>query len=95
VGSSSPSCRIRTTEVEASARYLSLPRRSRGEVGPRSGAPNKIRMIFIVSKIRLMKILTIIIIMGKRTNLMHLVAMQRRKQKKEERGSVKRRRKSS
>ena len=95
VGSSSPSYRKRTTEVEASARSLSPPRRSRGE-GQRSGAPNKIRMIFIVSKVRLTKILTnIIITMGRKTNLMHPVVMQRRRQKKEGRESVRRRRKSS
>jgi len=94
VDSSSPSCRKRTTGVEASARSLSHPRRSRGE-GSRSGPPNKIRKILITSNILLTKILTSIIIMGKRTNLMHPVAMQRRRQKKEGRGSVRRRRKIS
>jgi hypothetical protein len=95
VASSSPSCRKRTIGVEASARSLSHPRRSRGE-RQRRGAPNKIRIIFIISNILLTKILTRIIIkMGKRTNLMHPVVMRRRKQKKEGRGSVRKRRNSS
>ncbi len=94
MGSSSPSCRRRTIEAEVSARSHSLPRRSRGE-GPISGAPNLIKMIFITSNILLMKILTSIIIMGKRTNLMYLAVMRKRKQKKEGRESVKKRRRRS
>jgi hypothetical protein len=88
-GSRSPTCRRRITEVAVSARSLSHRRRRRDE-GARNRALNKIKRIPLIKN--LMKI---IISMGKRTNLKcPAVVMRKRKQKREGRGSVKRRRKS-
>ena len=88
VGSRSPTCRRRITEVAVSARSLSHRRRRRDEAA-RNRALNKIKRIPLIKK------LMNIIIMGKRTNLKcPAVVMRKRKQKREGRGSVKRRKKS-